>query len=284
MYILSIAGVVNVVLNLIFVIKFHMSVAGVALATISSQILSAILILKYLSKNSGPINFEFKKLKIHKQILIQILKIGLPAGFQSTMFSISNLVVQSAINTFDSDVMAGNAAASNIEAFVYAGMNAFYQATITFTGQNMGAGKYKRIPKIFKWCCIYSTSVGSVLSLLVIIFATPLLRIYTSSDTVVQAGIARFNVICAPYVICGIMDATVGLLRGMGLSLLPMFVSIICVCGLRVLWIATVFPIFGTQTSLYMAYPVTWVITITINLICIIVCYKKLIQSREIKA
>lgn len=281
LYILSISGVVNVLLNLIFVIKFHMSVAGVALATIISQILSAILILKCLGENSGLIKFEFKKLKIHKHKLLQILKIGLPAGFQSMMFSISNIVVQSAINTFESAVMAGNAAASNIEAFVYAGMNAFYQTTITFTGQNIGAGKYRRIPKIFKWCCIYSTAVGAVLSLLVMVFATPLLRIYTTSDVVVQAGIARFNVICAPYIICGIMDITVGLLRGMGHSILPMIISVVCVCGLRVLWIATVFQIFRTQTSLYMAYPVTWVITIALNAICIAVCYKKLLKKEK---
>ncbi|MEE1224388.1 MAG: MATE family efflux transporter [Clostridia bacterium] len=274
--ILLLAGILNVGLNLFFVINLHMSVAGVALATIISQILSAALVLRCLAKGSGIIKFEFKKLKMHKQSFLKILKIGIPAGLQGMVFSFSNIVLQSTINTFESDVMAGNAASGNIEGFIYVAMNSFYQAAITFTGQNMGAGQYKRIPKILKWCYTYCTAISIVLISLTVVFSRQLLEIYTSSEPVIEAGMIRLRYVCGPYVLCGLMEVSLGVLRGMGLSLLPTIVSILGACGLRLLWIAFVFPMFNTINAVYAVYPVSWSVTVAAHVVCIIISYKRL--------
>ncbi len=274
--ILLLAGILNVGLNLFFVINLHMSVAGVALATIISQILSAALVLRCLAKGSGIIKFEFKKLKMHKQSFLKILKIGIPAGLQGMVFSFSNIVLQSTINTFESDVMAGNAASGNIEGFIYVAMNSFYQAAITFTGQNMGAGQYKRIPKILKWCYTYCTAISIVLISLTVVFSRQLLEIYTSSEPVIEAGMIRLKYVCGPYVLCGLMEVSLGVLRGMGLSLLPTIVSILGACGLRLLWIAFVFPMFNTINAVYAVYPVSWSVTVAAHVVCIIISYKRL--------
>jgi len=281
LYYLFTAGIINVILNLLFVIVFKMDVAGVALATIISQTISAVLIIRCLMKETGAIQFSFKKLHIDKKILIAILRIGLPAGFQGVIFALSNVVIQSSINIFGKTVIAGNSAAANIEGFVYMAMNAFHQATISFVSQNYGAGYHKRINRIFltALCCV--TIVGLVFGNSVVLFGHPLLGIYSDSQPVIEAGMIRLLMICSPYALCGIMDVTVGLLRGIGYSIIPTIVSLIGVCGLRLVWIATIFqiPEYHTVESIYISYTITWTITILANVICFL-CVRKRAYSK----
>lgn len=281
LYYLFIAGIINVILNLLFVIVFRMDVAGVALATIISQTISAVLIIRCLMKETGGIQFSFKKLHIDKKILVVILRIGLPAGFQGVIFALSNVVIQSSINIFGKTVIAGNSAAANIEGFVYMAMNAFHQATISFVSQNYGAGYHKRINRIFltALCCV--ATVGLVFGNSVVLFGEPLLGIYSDSQPVIEAGMIRLLMICSPYALCGIMDVTVGLLRGIGYSIIPTIVSLIGVCGLRLVWIATIFqiPEYHTVESIYISYTITWAITILANVICFL-CVRKRAYSK----
>lgn len=270
LYYLLGAGVVNVVLNLIFVVLFQMGVAGVGAATVISQTISAFLVVRCLILEQGGIHLELKELRIHKDKFIRILQIGLPAGFQGTVFSLSNVVIQSAINSFGAVVVAGNSAASNIEGFVYMAMNAFYQATISFTSQNFGAKQYKRINKILFVGELYVIITGLVLGNLAVIFGKELLGIYSSSEEVIQTGMVRLRIIGITYALCGIMDVLVGALRGIGYSIMPMIVSLVGACGLRLIWIATVFqiPAYHSQTTIYMSYPITWTITLTVHALC----------------
>ncbi len=275
LYFLSIAGVVNIVLNLVFVIVFHWGVFGVGIATVISQVISATLVVRCLLKEQGGIRLDLKKLGIHKGKLGQIMQIGLPAGFQGMLFSLSNVVIQSSVNSFGNIVVAGNTAASNIEGFVYVGMNAFYQAAISFMGQNVGAGKYKRVNKILlsaEGCVII---IGFGMSMIVRLFAEPLLRIYTDSGDsalVVEAGLVRLNIICATYFLCGMMDVMVGALRGLGYSVAPMIVSLLGACAFRLLWIATIFRIeeFHTIETVYISYPISWSLTFLAHLVTFI--------------
>lgn len=270
LYYLLGAGVVNVVLNLIFVVLFQMGVAGVGAATVISQTISAFLVVRCLILEQGGIHLELKELRIHKDKFIRILQIGLPAGFQGTVFSLSNVVIQSAINSFGAVVVAGNSAASNIEGFVYMAMNAFYQATISFTSQNFGAKQYKRINKILFVGELYVIITGLVLGNLAVFFGKELLGIYSSSEEVIQTGMVRLRIIGTTYALCGIMDVLVGALRGIGYSIMPMIVSLVGACGLRLIWIATVFqiPAYHSQTTIYMSYPITWTITLTVHALC----------------
>lgn len=270
LYYLLGAGVVNVILNLIFVVVFQMGVAGVGAATVISQTISAFLVVRCLTLEQGGIHLEPKELRIHKDKFIRILQIGLPAGFQGTVFSLSNVVIQSAINSFGAVVVAGNSAASNIEGFVYMAMNAFYQATISFTSQNFGAKQYKRINKILLVGELYVIITGLVLGNLAVIFGKEFLGIYSSSEEVIQTGMVRLRVIGTTYALCGIMDVLVGALRGIGYSIMPMIVSLVGACGLRLIWIATVFqiPAYHSQTTIYMSYPITWTITLTVHALC----------------
>lgn len=270
LYYLLGAGVVNVILNLIFVVVFQMGVAGVGAATVISQTISAFLVVRCLILEQGGIHLEPKELRIHKDKFIRIIQIGLPAGFQGTVFSLSNVVIQSAINSFGAVVVAGNSAASNIEGFVYMAMNAFYQATISFTSQNFGAKQYKRINKILFVGELYVIITGLVLGNLAVIFGKEFLGIYSSSEEVIQTGMVRLRVIGTTYALCGIMDVLVGALRGIGYSIMPMIVSLVGACGLRLIWIATVFqiPAYHSQTTIYMSYPITWTITLTVHALC----------------
>jgi putative MATE family efflux protein len=279
---LIIAGVVNVCLNLFFVILFQMDVAGVALATVISQCISAVLILRCLCAEMGAFHLSFKELHIDKKCLGQIVRVGLPAGFQGVVFSLSNVVIQASVNSFGNIVIAGNSAAANIEGFVYVAMNAFHQAAISFTGQNMGAGKYKRIGKTLLLCLACVTVVGIVLGNGAVLFGNQLLRIYSNDGEVIAAGLVRMRVICRTYALCGIMDVFVGALRGMGYAVMPMIVSLLGACGLRLLWIATVFqiPKYHTLTMLFASYPVSWAITGGVHLICFAVLYYRLIRAK----
>lgn len=277
LYYLFGAGCVNIVLNLLFVICFHMDVAGVALATVISEAISALLVLRCMIKEKGSIHLELRELHIYPDKFVQILKVGLPAGFQGIVFALSNVVIQSSINLFGATVVAGNSAAANIEGFVYMAMNSFYQATISFTSQNFGAGKQERINRIAltgEFCVIV---VGLVFGNVCVLFGHPLLGIYSSSPAVIEAGMHRLRIIARTYALCGIMDVMVGALRGVGYSIMPMIVSLIGACGLRLLWLATVFQIdrYHTVTTVYLSYPITWIITLSVHILCFVLIRRK---------
>ena len=275
LYYLMAAGVVNVVLNLFFVISLNMDVAGVALATVLSQCISAGLILRCLAKSEGSLKFHPKKLRINLKKLGQITRIGLPAGMQGAIFSLSNVLIQSSVNSFGSTVMAGNTAASNIEGFVYTAMNAVYQSNLSFTSQNVGGKKFSRLNKILFVCLGVVTATGMLLGFGAIGGARTLLGIYSSDPAVIDYGMKRLLIICSLYFICGWMDTAVGSLRGMGYSMLPMIVSLTGACLFRVVWIFTVFARFHSLTVLYISYPISWLITTAAHLLCYMKLRKK---------
>lgn len=276
LYYLLFAGVINVVLNLLFVINFHMGVAGVALATIISQAISAILVIRCLILNDGMVRLELKKLRIVRDKLFKMIRIGVPAGLQGAMFSISNVLIQSSINTFGSIAMAGNTAALNIEGFIYTAMNAMHQGAVSFTGQNFGAHKFKRIGKIALLCEGMVFVVGLLLSVIVLFFVEPLLSLYSPEAEVIHYGVIRLQIICATYYLCGMMDVMVGILRGMGYAIAPMIISLTGVCVFRIVWIYTIFKKFRTLEVLYLSYPATWLLTFLVQLIMFLIIYKKL--------
>ncbi|MDO4459268.1 MAG: MATE family efflux transporter [Clostridia bacterium] len=276
LYYLIIAGFVNVILNLILVIVFHMGVAGVAIATGMSQAVSAVLVVICLIKDGDkPYGLRLSELKLNRHKLLEMLKIGLPAGIQGCVFSLSNMVVQSSVNSFGSTVMAGNTAAANIEGFVYMAMNSFYQTAISFTSQNFGARKYKRINRVAIYCQVCVIITGVVLGAAGYIFAKPLLGIYTSDPEVIGYGVTRMFYCCLPYFVCGMMDTFVGIMRGLGYSVLPMFVSIGGACGLRILWITTVFSHFRTLQMLYIVYIITWTVTMLCHFISFMIVRRR---------
>lgn len=276
---LTIAGIVNVVLNLIFVIIFHLSVAGVALATVISQIVSSTLVILSLCHEQGALKLEWRKLAIDKECLIDITRIGLPAGLQGCIFSLSNVVIQSSINTFGSVVVAGNSAAANVESFIYVSMNSFHQAAVTFSSQNYGAKQYDRCDRALILCGVTGAGVGAGLGLLFIFFGRQLLSLYTTDPLVIEAGLIRMNYMFRFQAINGLMDIMVGGLRGIGYSVLPTIVSLTGVCAFRLLWIATIFQANPTISTLYLVYPVSWTITTTAHVICYLIVRKKIRQK-----
>ncbi len=280
LYYLFIAGIVNIILNLIFVIGCNLSVAGVALATIISQLVSAVLVVRCLMKSEGALKLDFSKLKLDYDKFLRIIKIGLPASFQGTLFSISNVIIQASINSFGDVVVAGCSAASNIEGFVYVSMNAFYQAALTFTSQNFGARKIERINRILISALVSVTVTGLLLGNGVYFFGRNLLSIYSGSGNVIEAGMVRLLVVCCPYFLCGLMDTMVGSLRGLGYSVMPMIVSLVGACGLRLLWIFTFFGFeyFHNPFMLYVTYPATWTVTFIAHVICFVYVRRKLIM------
>ncbi|MCI8528711.1 MAG: MATE family efflux transporter [Lachnospiraceae bacterium] len=279
LYYLLIAGVVNVVLNLIFVIAFSMGVAGVAAATVASQAISAVLVVRCLIQSDSVYRLEMKGIRIAPDKLIKMVQIGIPAGMQGALFSISNVLIQSSVNSFGSVAMAGNTAASNIEGFVYTAMNALHQATISFCGQNYGAMKYKRIGKVLLICEGMVIIVGAVMGNAAYLLAGVLLRIYSPDQEVIQYGILRMNFICVTYFLCGMMDVIVGALRGMGYAIMPMLVSLTGACLFRVVWIYTIFQSYRTLECLYISYPISWALTFLVHLVCFGVVYRKLLKS-----
>ena len=279
---LFIAGIINVCLNLISVIIFGMGVAGVAIATITSQYISALLVLRCMIRTNSVYKLNLKELRIRKSMLLRIIRIGVPAGIQVAMFNVSNVLIQSSINSFGSLVMAGNTAAANIEGFVYTSMNAVYQASTNFTSQNVGAHKTKNITPVLLSCMLIVTSVGLILSTIVEVFAYQLLGIYSADADVISYGIERLHVVCLTYFLCGLMDTACGSIRGLGYSIAPTLVSLAGACGLRILWIYTVFQVHRTQFVLYLSYPVSWVVTFIAHIICFIIFSKK--WKRKIEA
>jgi len=281
---LSAAGVLNVILNMLFVIAFKMDVSGVALATIISQAVSAVLVVIALSRRDDACRLFIKELKISKKHLVSMIKIGLPAGIQSSMFSISNVLIQSSINSFGSVAMSGNAASGNIEGFVYVSMNAFQQTATNFTGQNYGARLYKRIDRIVLINLVCVSVVGLAFGNLAVLFSRQLLGIYiTDSLEAIEIGVLRMGYISAPYFLDGIMEVMTGTLRGMGRSAMPMAVTVAGVCVFRIVWILTVFsvPEYHTLQMLYLSYPISWTITFAVELIAYLAIIKKIKKQAQ---
>lgn len=275
LYFLSIAGVINVILNLVFVIRFSMDVAGVALATAISQVVSAILVVVCLMRSEGPYQLRLKELRIVPHKLGMMARIGLPAGLQGAIFSISNVLIQSSVNSFGATAVAGNSAAGNLEGFVYTAMNSLHQTAISFVGQNFGARKYKRIGKISILCLGIVTVVGLVMGIGLYFVSPLLLQLYATEKEVIAYGIRRLLYISCPYFLCGVMDTLVGCLRGMGRSVLPMIVSLSGACLFRVIWIYTIFAANRTMDVLYISYPISWTITSLVHLGCFLIIYHK---------
>lgn len=281
---LSIAGVVNILLNLLLVAGFQMGVAGVAIATSVSQLVSAVLVVIYMMKSRTDYRFQLRRLAIHKKELIRMMAIGIPAGLQGSLFSISNVIIQSSVNSFaNMALVAGNTAAMTIEGFVYTLMNSFSNAAMTFVGQTVGAERYDRIPKVAIRCLLLVTGVGVGAGVLVYLFRSPLLNIFAASEDVNAAAAASYGAIrllyiCVPYFLCGLMDVLTGILRGMGSSTLPMIITIGGVCGLRILWIYTVFAANHTLEILYFSYPLSWVVTAVAQMILYIVVKRRLFR------
>ena len=276
---LTIAGALNALLNLFFVIVLKMNVAGVGLASSISAYVSAIIVVIALMMDPGPTQLDLKKIHIEKKALIDIVKVGLPAGIQSTIFSLSNTVIQSSINEFGKVVMAGSGASNSITSFVYTAMNAFYQSCLTFTSQNVGAKKIDRVGKIVLICVMFVTITGLTLGFGTYIFGRPLLGFYSNDLDVIEAGMVRMYYICPLYFLYGITEVIVGSLRGMGFSFMPMFVSLLGICVFRLLWVATYFKQHHTIESLYLSYPISWIITLLIQFITFIFVYKNMVRK-----
>lgn len=275
LYYLTIAGVINLFLNIFLVTVFSLGVAGVAIATVISEGVSCVLILLCLKHETGAIRLYFNRIKINPSKCIDIMKIGLPAGLQGCIFSISNVLIQSSVNSFGSTVMAGNTAASNIEGFVYVSMNSLHQTCISFTSQNFGAGKFKRIKKVLINCLVIVAITGLVLGNSAYFFGKYLLSAYNNEAEVISYGLIRLSIISTMYFLCGLMDVMVGAMRGIGYSILPMIVSLVGACGLRIVWIYTVFVKFRTLDILFISYPVTWTITFLSHLVCYYIVTRK---------
>ncbi len=272
---LTLSGLINVALNLLFVIVLRIDVAGVALATIIAQVVSAVLVMRCLMHTTGSIRFMPSEMRIHSKSLGMILRIGLPAGLQGTLFSVSNVLIQSSVNSFGSAVMAGNAAAGSLEGFVYTAMNSIYQASLTFVSQNAGAKQYRRVRRILWVCLALVAGVGLTIGRLFILLAPWLISIYNADPQVIQYGVLRLNIICSMYFLCGMMEVLVGQLRGLGYSLLPMVATLICVCVLRVVWVYTVFTSIGTVESLMWSYPISWSLAALFHLSTYLVVQRK---------
>ncbi|QTE69542.1 MATE family efflux transporter [Clostridiales bacterium] len=278
---LMIAGLINVLLNLLLVIAFRMDVAGVAIATVASQVISMTLVMICLLRTRGVIQLNLQECRIDRKSAGEIIRIGLPAGLQGSLFSISNVLIQSAVNSFESVVMAGNGVAMNIEGFVYTAMNAQHQADMTFASQNYGAGKTDRVKKVL-WCCLGTVAViGIGMGLLIRAFGAELIGLYNSQPDVIAAGLKRMDIILPTYFLCGMMDVMVGQLRGIGYSVMPMIVSLAGACVLRIIWIMTVFAANPTQEILYMSYPISWFATFAAHMACYLLVARKKLGDRD---
>ena len=282
---LSLAGVINVVLNLVFVIALNMNVAGVALATVISQGISAVLVTLALLRRQDICRLELGKMRFYLPQLKKMLVIGLPAGIQSSLFSISNVLIQSSVNSFGDVFVSGNAASANLEGFVYASQNAFHQTALNYIGQNAGARQYDRIKKIL-WICLGCVCVtGILLGAAMYAMGPVLLSFYiTDSQQAISYGLLRLAMICLPYFLCGMMDVSTGALRGLGASFVPMLISILGVCAFRVFWIFTIFqvPRFHTPQCLFLSYPISWTVTFACQLSAFLYLYRK--QTRQLTA
>ena len=286
---LSVSGLVNVILNLVLVIFFHMGVAGVAIGTIVSQYLSAIMILIFMHRSEGPMHLSFFRLRLHWSLVKKMLYIGIPSGLQGTLFSLSNVIIQTALNSFDTEMgmagalVAGNTAAGNLEGFVYIAMNSVYQASMTFVGQNMGAQKYRNIKKITWLCVLCVSAIGLISSGVLLLFRDFFVGLYVSGGNaqVVETAFLRLWFIVPLYFLCGVMEVLSGTLRGMGKSVTAMGVSLMGACVLRIAWIHTFFVWFHSLECVYVSYPVSWTLVILLDVGFLIVYYRRLVRPRS---
>lgn len=278
LYILFATGIVNVILNLVLVIRFHMSVSGVAIATVVSQYLSAICIVYFLTKLNSPCRLSLKKLRFHRRELLSILKIGLPAGVQNALFSISNVIIQTSVNGFGEDAMAGISAGSNYDGYVYTCTNAISQAAMNFTSQNIGAGRVENIGKIYRRCIAVTAGIGLILSFAGYFLREPIVSIFAREPEVIAIGAERMALVLPLYVFCSLQDVTAGQIRGMGRSMEPMFISLIGTCGIRLFWVFVILPHDPTLINLYWAYPISWAATYVALLVLYAVVKKKLVR------
>ena len=285
LYFLSISGVLNVVLNIIFVTVFHMSVAGVALATILSKIPSTLLVVMALMRRTDACRLDLKKMHFYKPQLMKIIRFGIPAGVQSALFSISNVFIQSSINSFGDAVVSGNAAAANISSFINSTFYAVQQAAINYIGQNTGAKQYRRVGQSYWVCLGCGFVVATVTSAVAYIFGKPLLSVYiTDSAEAIEYGMLRLQYIGLFNGLGALMEITTGALRGLGRSTEPMLITIAGACGLRLLWIATIFQWNHTLPCLYLSYPITWSITFLCELAVFLHIYRKKLRSTQANA
>ncbi len=278
---LLVSGVVNVLLNLFFVIVCELSVAGVGIATVISNIISSGMVLYFLTHEEGAIRVSLEKLRIDKKILKEISKIGLPAGLQGVVFSFSNICVQSALNSLGSDVVAGSAAALNFEYFVYFLLNAFTQACVTFMSQNYGAGEYERCKRITRICVLMGFAFSTALSLIFYFFGAGVLRFYTTEPAVIEIGIIRMKYCLLMQFVSVFMDVYSGSLRGLGNSLLPALISLASSCGIRLLWIYTVFPRIPEFKTVVSVYPISWLFGSAGTIIAYIIVSRHLLKKRS---
>ena len=276
LFYLIVAGVINVCLNLWFVIGFGMGAAGVALATVIAQCVSTALIIRCLVFSEGCFKLRREALHMDWDKFKKIAAIGLPAGIQGSLFSISNVLIQSSVNSFGAVAMAGNTAGSNVEGFVYTAMNSVHQTAVSFTSQNLGGKKYDRINKILLECLLFVTVIGLVMGNGVVLLGEKILGLYSTDAEVISYGIQRMAIICTFYCLCGIMDVMVGSIRGLGYAIMPMIVSLLGACVFRIIWIYTIFQWDRTLHTLYISYPISWTLTAFVHMICFIVVRKKL--------
>lgn len=281
LYFLTAAGIVNLLCNLLLVLVFKLDVAGVAIASAVSQYLSAFLVMRCLMKKETSCRLSLKMLKLYKKETLEMIRIGIPAGLQGTIFSFSNVIIQASINSFGSTIIAGNVAGANLDQLVYIAMNAFHHAAVSFMGQNIGAGRLDRLGKISVSCSVQVVSFGVVLGAVVYLCGPALLSIYATDPDVIAAGMVRLKWVCLPYFTCGLMDVGCGLVRGLGKSWMPMIVSTLGACVLRVAWVYTVFAWYPRLDVLYSSYVLSWSLTAVVHLICAGVLIRKLLRRRQ---
>lgn len=284
LYFLLFSGAANVVCDLFFIVQLQWGVAGAAGATVIAQIISAGLIVYCLTQTDGMCHVNLKRIRFYQEKFIRLMQIGLPAGLQSVIFNISNVLIQSSVNSFGATVVAGNTAAYNLEGFVYTAMNAIYQTTLSFSSQNYGAKKFHRIDQILIRCAILVAVLGLVLGNGLYLLGEPLLSIYSDEPIVIQYGLSRLAVISVGYFICGLMDVFAGTIRGLGYSILPMIVSLIGACAFRILWIFTVFRWHRSLFVLYASYPISWTLTLSAYFICYFIIRRRTFPPKQPKS
>lgn len=281
LFILASTGLVNVGLNLILVIFFHMGVSGVAIATITSQYLSAIMIVLHLTRLDNACKLHFSKLHINKTELFKIIRIGLPAGVQNSLFSISNVIIQSTVNSFGSVAMAGIAAGSNFDSYIYTATNAISQTAMTFSSQNMGARKHENVGKIYRYCITIATVIGVVMGLVGRVFSSTIVSFFSTDAAVIEIGAERLAMIMPFFVFCSLMDVAAGQLRGMGESFKPMIVSLLGGCGIRLLWVFAILPMNRTLMFLYWSYPISWAATFAVQFSLYFILRKRIFEKNS---
>lgn len=279
LYVLLFSGFVNIILNIILVVPFKLGVIGVAIATIVSQYISALFIISFLIKLDNPCKLYLNRLHIYKKEFIDILKIGLPAGVQGALFSISNVIIQSNVNSFGSSAMAGIAAGSNYDSYIFMCVNAFTQATMNFSSQNIGAKKYRNVTKVFRYCIIIASVVSVIMSLIGFFFCEYIVMLFSKDSEVIKIGASRMAQVMPFYVFCALQDMTAGQVRSMGKSLEPMILSVFGSCILRIIWVIFVLPLNHTLATLYWAYPISWAVTFLMQFLLYMIVKNKMIKK-----